>query len=79
MKKTILTILAGAGCALASCAQPAPSGNYSLSVTFPAEAEADDYMAYIVDVDTAPRSTALSLPTTRPCSAARSTSPCSPE
>ena len=51
MKKTILTILAGAGCALASCAQPAPSGNYSLSVTFPAEAEADDYMAYIVDVD----------------------------
>ena len=39
MKKTILTILAGAGCALASCAQPAPSGNYSLSVTFPAEAE----------------------------------------
>lgn len=51
MKKTILTILAGAGWALASCAQPAPSGNYSLSVTFPAEAEADDYMAYIVDVD----------------------------
>ena len=51
MKKTILTILAGAGCALASCALPAPSGNYSLSVTFPAEAEADDYMAYIVDVD----------------------------